>query len=464
MMVEELVDWCIERHIRLDVKDGYLRVNSSKSVLCKHTVALIKSRKGELVSWIERQKSVEQSSTKKQVEKSAEVRTSDHRVKNWNRLFDDIYTRDAGAEDNELDFNISGWTDSYTYDMIPDQGMQEWVDGTVDVIKSMAPHSLLEIGCGTGMLLCRYGLWCKKVQVSDISAVALKKIASYVARMQWKPVNMYHVDALSIDTCDTSEVDTVVINSVVQYFPSGDYLREVITKLLPKVVDGGNIMIGDVRNLDLHDGFAASVEWSLLQREGDTLCNLPARTEKRLKSEEELLISPTFFKQLERQLDDIACVDIQVKRGTGKNELMKYRYDVIIRKKGASCNQPVEQWESFSDMEALEQLLHNGSHACFGVSGIANTRIKKDLAMAELLARHNVVDDTFKQRVNAFENNCYDGLELLFKLAESQGYQMWPTWSQDGKSQLDVIFSKGQKPILQARSAYTQDVVVNYPN
>ena len=43
--------------------------------------------------------------------------------------------------------------------------------------------------------------------------------------------------------------DTVVMNSVVELFPSSEYLTEVIGKALDVVKPGGVIFVGDVRNL-----------------------------------------------------------------------------------------------------------------------------------------------------------------------------------------------------------------------
>ena len=52
-------------------------------------------------------------------------------------------------------FDTSGWNDSYTGEPIPPTQMREWVDGTVARIRGLAPRRVLEIGCGTGLLLFR---------------------------------------------------------------------------------------------------------------------------------------------------------------------------------------------------------------------------------------------------------------------------------------------------------------------
>ena len=56
--------------------------------------------------------------------------------------------------------------------------------------------------------------------------------------------------------------DTVVVNSVVQYFPSIEYLVEVLTGASEAVRAGGQIFLGDLRNLPLLSTLAGtSLSW-----------------------------------------------------------------------------------------------------------------------------------------------------------------------------------------------------------
>src|SRR6185503_6568615 len=56
--------------------------------------------------------------------------------------------------------------------------------------------------------------------------------------------------------------DVVILNSVVQYFPSIDYLSRVLTEAARVIRPGGAIYVGDVRSLRLLKAFRASVELS----------------------------------------------------------------------------------------------------------------------------------------------------------------------------------------------------------
>ena len=62
-----------------------------------------------------------------------------------------------------------------------------------------------------------------------------------------------------VDGLPAGHFDTVVLNSVVQYFPSAGYLLDVLDKVLGLLVPGGAVYMGDVRNLALLREFATGV-------------------------------------------------------------------------------------------------------------------------------------------------------------------------------------------------------------
>ena len=84
---------------------------------------------------------------------SESVPKTDQQKEQWQEIWDEAYKQ----PEDEIDptFHIGGWNDSYTgKDLAPKQ-VKEWVDYTVDRILALQPKHLLEIGCGTGLLLFR---------------------------------------------------------------------------------------------------------------------------------------------------------------------------------------------------------------------------------------------------------------------------------------------------------------------
>src|SRR5947207_1828166 len=64
--------------------------------------------------------------------------------------------------------------------------------------------------------------------------------------------------------------DTIVVNSVIQYFPNLDYLMSVLSGALESVRPGGTIFIGDVRSFPLLETFHTSIQ--LHQAAGSLSC------------------------------------------------------------------------------------------------------------------------------------------------------------------------------------------------
>src|SRR5262249_8872521 len=105
----------------------------------------------------------------------------------------------------------------------------------------------------------------------------------------------------------------------------------VIENALNLLAPGGNIFIGDVRNLALLHCFAFSVQIS----KADPTTSVHALRQKIsrfIEKEKELLLAPEFFALLPKRFASLAGVDIQIKRGRSVNELTRYRYDVVLSK------------------------------------------------------------------------------------------------------------------------------------
>ena len=53
--------------------------------------------------------------------------------------------------------------------------------------------------------------------------------------------------------------DTIILNSVVQYFPNAGYLADLIDDAMDLLAPGGSLFIGDVRNHTLQGAFHTAV-------------------------------------------------------------------------------------------------------------------------------------------------------------------------------------------------------------
>jgi 2-polyprenyl-3-methyl-5-hydroxy-6-metoxy-1,4-benzoquinol methylase len=92
---------------------------------------------------------------------------------------------------------------------------------------------------------------------------------------------------------DDQSFDTVILNSVVQYFPSIEYLMGVLEGAVKAVKPGGYIFIGDVRSLPLLEALHASVQLHKASS-GLTRAQLYQRIQQNVAQEKELVIDPGF--------------------------------------------------------------------------------------------------------------------------------------------------------------------------
>jgi natural product biosynthesis luciferase-like monooxygenase protein len=180
------------------------------------------------------------------------------RTEFWRDIWGQAYAE--GAKDVEdVAFNVAGWASSLTGEKLPDADMKEWVDHTVGRIRELNPKRILSIGCGTGLLLFRLAPDVEAYTGVDYAAPALDNIRRGLREKNLRNVTLVESPAHDLSTIPDSGFDVVVINSVIQYFPTAEYLKQVLRQALSKVAPGGALFIGDVRNLSLLDAFHTSV-------------------------------------------------------------------------------------------------------------------------------------------------------------------------------------------------------------
>lgn len=258
-------------------------------------------------------------------------------VSSWQTIWDETYQ--AGSNEAEAEsisdpmLNFSGWLDSFSGENHPASAMREWIDHTADRIVALKPRRVLEIGCGTGMVLYRVAPQCEQYTGIDLSSHALSLIAQHTQSMGWENIDLHQGsaddDALLKQLKGESGVDVIVINSVAQYFPSAAYLADVIERAGQLIAPGGNLFIGDVRNYASMDTFHHAIAMARSAAETD-IAELKTRVDEIAAKESELLVAPEFFYALQQKHAQISNVNVQLKRGEQNNEMSAFRYDVTI--------------------------------------------------------------------------------------------------------------------------------------
>ncbi|MFM7353635.1 MAG: amino acid adenylation domain-containing protein, partial [Microcystis aeruginosa] len=252
-------------------------------------------------------------------------------VSDWQKIYEESYSKPQPQIEDPT-FNISGWNSSYTGQAIPPAEMREWVDQTVSrILGNQPPQRVLEIGCGSGLLLFRVAKHCQEYWGADYSAATinnLEHLCSTIEDLEGK-VRLLHRTADDFTGIPQANFDRIVINSVVQYFPSVDYLLQVIAGAVKAIADRGKIFLGDIRSLSLLEPYHAAVQLARAEA-NKTLEQWQKQVNQSVATEEELLIEPQFFIALKQRFPRISWVEIAPKRGQADNELTQFRYDVTL--------------------------------------------------------------------------------------------------------------------------------------
>jgi amino acid adenylation domain-containing protein len=349
-------------------------------------------------------------------------------VQQWRTVFEDTYAQlELAREGTQADFNIAGWTSRYDGSHLPQADMREWVDGTVARLLALKPRRVLELGCGTGLLMFPVAPSVEHYTATDFSPATLDYLRSHLDTLGEKAgsVELLERAADAIDDLP-SDFDLVVINSVAQYFPSLAYLELVIERACQRLAPGGHLFLGDLRSLSLQPAFAASLE----------LHAAPAATPlaaahygawHQAALDNELLVHPGLFALLQQQ-GRIGAVRVLPKDARRINELSKFRYDVVITR--GDTQTTVLPWSDWSgddwDLSKLERRLWQPG--VVALAGIPNARVAAEAHAARLLADPGELKTVGELRRAVAAAGTGIDPHALIELAVASGRQMELSW------------------------------------
>lgn len=302
----------------------------------------------------------------------------------WVNTFDETYS-EAECTLDKPDF--SGWNSSYDKQEIPRGEMEIWLNETLERIKELKPHSVLEIGCGTGMILAGIAPHVERYFGFDMSKKVIEQLRKQVDEKEWSHVSLAIGSASDIfnsPSFGTSEemYDLVIINSVAQYFPSKDYLRDTLVQAAKLVRPNGHIFIGDLRanaTLDTHHLSLALFD------QGNTPIALSTLKKRLLLSKDrevELLVDPGALEVMLANRNASAWP--KLKDCNTNNELSRFRYDVVLKLdqiKEVIAEDAVTYYEDLQvEYEILSQILLTNPHRWLVINETINSRISNEIS------------------------------------------------------------------------------------
>lgn len=357
----------------------------------------------------------------------------------WAGVWDRAYEGNA----DDPTFNISGWQNSYDGQMFSQEEMRDWQSSTVNRVLSYSPKNVLEIGCGTGLVLFAVAPHCGSYRAVDASKHAVDIIRRNLAGLP--QVACEHCPAHKLPELAAGSVDTIIINSVVQYFPSESYLTSIIEWASQAIIEG-RIFIGDVRDLSLLNVFHADIiEYKSEPGRSDD--ELRQRAERSRHLERELALAPEFFANLPSVLPRIRRVEIALRDGNYVNEMTRYRYDVTLHVGeaaaggGKAIDDAALDWrEERLDLPKLRRRLDRMPNKQLRLLNVPNGRLGGVYKrVASLLDRNATV-----------ASRDWIDLRDLSSVAHDAGYEMkfQPSRSRDIWAFDAVLWRAGEKPDL----------------
>ncbi|MFI1197335.1 amino acid adenylation domain-containing protein [Micromonospora sp. NPDC020750] len=244
-------------------------------------------------------------------------------VDDWRTQWEEVYTDLDRSE-------FSGWTSSLTRERYPDGVMREWAGHTLDALTRLGFEHVLEIGAGSGIVTRPLARKAATWLATDISARSVDALNA--DRETLGPG--FAALLRSADEWDglPDRFDLIVLNSVIQYFPTREYLDQVLDACLDHLSPGGRIFLGDLRSWPLARAhYRAMAEARHPDADGPRLA---AAADQLADAERELLVDPGYLYRLAGSRGDLR-VSLRPKHLVAWSEMSAFRFDAVLTRAGA---------------------------------------------------------------------------------------------------------------------------------
>ncbi|KAL7780533.1 hypothetical protein CFE70_010557 [Pyrenophora teres f. teres 0-1] len=385
----------------------------------------------------------------------------------WEEKFDaDIYSPIDSVQAENIGRDFVGWTSMYDGSDIDTAEMNEWLDDTIaTMLNGQRPGNVLEIGSGTGMILFNLGDGLQSYVGLDPSRKAVQFIAETAKSIPGlaSKIRMYKATAADVGRLEQPvAASLVVVNSVVQYFPSLDYLFKMVQQLV-ELEGTRTLFFGDVRSCALHREFLAT---RAVHMAGDkaTKADIRRMVADMERVERELLVDPAFFTALPSRLPGLVeHVEILPKKMKATNELSCYRYAAVVHvrpRDGQTQELAIrdvahDRWIDFAErrldrQSLLQQLKSLSSAPAVAVSNIPYSKTIVSRCLVHSLDGTEAETPDSPDWLASVHQRAQDCPSLsateLVELAQEVDCRVEISWSRQHSQQggLDAIFHRYQ--------------------
>ncbi|TCN50886.1 methyltransferase family protein [Rhodococcus sp. SMB37] len=259
--------------------------------------------------------------------------THEH-LTHWTEVYDWTYssTQQHDMQTQDRDDDLAGWRATDTGEPLPTEHMIEWVERTVELVLAQRPRNVLELGCGTGLLMRRLAPHVDSYVGTDVAGEIVDRLAaqriagtSFVKAAAHELRGQLVRDAVA---ATGATPDCILLNSVTQCFPDTRYLAAVVLDAIDTVAPGGTVIVGDIRHSGLLHDFA---RWAEMAKNPDGDPNtLGDRVDRRASSDSELSVDPSTLASIAAASGREVSVFAYAKTLRDDSELTRYRFDAVF--------------------------------------------------------------------------------------------------------------------------------------
>lgn len=308
--------------------------------------------------------------------------TPDEFIDNWKHLFDN--THKENKEEETSDFN--GWQSAINGQPLPHSTMESWLESTIKSILDEVDTEILkqkklrvlEIGCGTGLILFKLIDYCQAYLGTDFSSEILLNLQSKIPAQHADKISLVNCSADKIQEISQEKFDIVILNSVCQYFPNSDYLEKVLREAKTFLSERGILFLGDIRAKHISKYLYKEIS----NHELKAGIIQPEEQDAYISTKEffdsELLISPSAFDQISKDLS-LACF-ITPRLDTCDSELASYRYNIVFKNIDQKKSSSLIHWQPWQDLESFIENLSLNQSFPIGFEKIPNSRVNDSSA------------------------------------------------------------------------------------
>ncbi|MEP6802071.1 MAG: amino acid adenylation domain-containing protein [Acidobacteriota bacterium] len=366
----------------------------------------------------------------------------------WQAEMSSQWQAQYGAAIGESDtqgVSLYGWADLGNVA----EELEAWLAPVAEDILSWSPRRVLEIGCGTGLLLERLAPRCTHYAGTDLSQEALDSLRRRLdaTELAGERVALRRRMADDFGGIEPGSFDTVILNSVVEYLPGVETLLRVVEGAVRAVGARGHVFLGDIPSLPMWEIFHAAAQ---LERAPDALPVSQLRDRVRHASSQgsRLLVDPDFFRALSHRIAGIGSIEVRQSRARFSHEVSRLHadayYDVVVHVGESFPERDRERvtrdWEKDGmSTPALEDLLA-GTRDSLLVLGVPIQRLATEARLLELLEGDDAAGTVRDLRRRLDEVSGVD-LETIVDLAGRRDWAVDRVWSESGRDgRCDLLF------------------------